>query len=777
MRMTKAFTYNFPANAINLGSNFTPFTQASLTASQNMTQYTTNAALQQAFNMWSSVVDVSYKPGSSLNNQISFGNWFNALNGSATTLGVTNSPDFNTATNFWIFLNTRNGAIVNSPTTQNWGVYNLAHELGHPLLGAGHPNNGAPTSDLRISIMAYPSYTPTTIGTGGTINVPNPDVKIPLTPGMSDISLLQNGGTNPLNGKVITALGASTISNGNDSYDFAQATLLGVTTGTVKLGTANTLTLNGVALPATPVLPINIAPKDAVMTIYDSNGTDTINAAGVSSSVYINLIEGQFSSIGANKNTAPSGAIGSIGYGVEYNVGIAFGAKIENASGGLVNDYLVGNVQNNTLDGGAGADTLEGGAGDDIYYVDNIGDVVNETATGGLNDKVITSVNYNLPTNVEKLEFTGTAAVNTTGNAQNNTLTGNSGNNSLTGLGGNDILDGGAGIDTSNYGGAAIGYSFTYNAGVITVKDINLTNGDDGIDTLSQIEILHFTDKDMNLNGFDGLRYIASYGDLITAYGTNSAAGLNHYIVAGFNEGRSTSFNGLNYIASYADLMNAFGANAAAGVNHFISSGYTEGRKTSFDAEWYLAKYADIRNAFGTNLDAATTHYIQFGRNDGHVFITSGNDVLTGSAIADKLNGYAGNDTLQGGAGNDILDGGAGKDLLTGGAGKDVFDFNLTTDTSSTNLPAGGNADVISDFSQADLDIIDLATIDANVNLAGNQAFNFIGNDVAFSNIAGQLRFATASNTMFGDVNGDGVADFQVLLTGVTSLQASDFNL
>jgi Ca2+-binding RTX toxin-like protein len=281
----------------------------------------------------------------------------------------------------------------------------------------------------------------------------------------------------------------------------------------------------------------------------------------------------------------------------------------------------------------------------------------------------------------------------------------------------------------------------------------------------------------MNLNGFDGLRYIASYGDLITAYGTNSAAGLNHYIVAGFNEGRSTSFNGLNYIASYADLMNAFGANAAAGVNHFISSGYTEGRKTSFDAEWYLAKYADIRNAFGTNLDAATTHYIQFGRNDGHVFITSGNDVLTGSAIADKLNGYAGNDTLQGGAGNDILDGGAGKDLLTGGAGKDVFDFNLTTDTSSTNLPAGGNADVISDFSQADLDIIDLATIDANVNLAGNQAFNFIGNDVAFSNIAGQLRFATASNTMFGDVNGDGVADFQVLLTGVTSLQASDFNL
>jgi Ca2+-binding RTX toxin-like protein len=441
-----------------------------------------------------------------------------------------------------------------------------------------------------------------------------------------------------------------------------------------------------------------------------------------------------------------------------------------------VDDYLIGNALNNTLDGRSGADTLEGGAGDDIYYVDNIGDVVIEAINGGI-DTIYASVSYNQPTNVEKVISVGSGAVNTTGNSLNNTLTGNSGNNTLTGLGGNDILDGGAGTDTANYSGTADGYKFAYNATlkVITVTDSNIANGDDGIDTLSQIEILHFTDKDMNLVGFDGARYIASYGDLITAFRNQTdiaAAGLNHYIVSGFNEGRSVSFNGLNYIASYADLANAFGTNAAAGVNHFISNGYAEGRITSFDTDWYLAKYADIRNAFGTNLDAATSHYITSGRNDGHVFITSGNDSLTGSAIADKLNGYAGNDTLLALAGNDTLDGGAGKDLLTGGAGKDVFDFNLITDSA-----VGVNADVISDFSRTDLDVIDFATIDANFNLAGNQAFSFVGNDVAFSNVAGQLRFVTASNSIFGDVNGDGLADFQIVLTGVGSLQTADFVL
>ena len=57
----------------------------------------------------------------------------------------------------------------------------------------------------------------------------------------------------------------------------------------------------------------------------------------------------------------------------------------------------------------------------------------------------------------------------------------------------------------------------------------------------------------------------------------------------------------------------------------------------------------------------------------------SGNDRLTGNALANLLNGGAGNDRLLGGDGNDALVGGLGNDLLDGGAGGDRALFNGTT--------------------------------------------------------------------------------------------------
>jgi len=47
-------------------------------------------------------------------------------------------------------------------------------------------------------------------------------------------------------------------------------------------------------------------------------------------------------------------------------------------NGGGGNDQIIANAGNDTLNGGIGADTLNGGAGDDVYVVDNIGDVVSE---------------------------------------------------------------------------------------------------------------------------------------------------------------------------------------------------------------------------------------------------------------------------------------------------------------------------------------------------------------------------------------------------------------
>jgi Ca2+-binding RTX toxin-like protein len=49
------------------------------------------------------------------------------------------------------------------------------------------------------------------------------------------------------------------------------------------------------------------------------------------------------------------------------------------------------------------------------------------------------------------------------------------------------------------------------------------------------------------------------------------------------------------------------------------------------------------------------------------------NDVITGSADADRINGLGGNDALDGEAGNDQIDGGAGNDLIGGGVGSDII--------------------------------------------------------------------------------------------------------
>ncbi len=53
----------------------------------------------------------------------------------------------------------------------------------------------------------------------------------------------------------------------------------------------------------------------------------------------------------------------------------------------------------------------------------------------------------------------------------------------------------------------------------------------------------------------------------------------------------------------------------------------------------------------------------------------SGNDKITGNAVANKLEGLAGSDTLNGGNGSDRLIGGTGNDTLVGGASNDIFEF------------------------------------------------------------------------------------------------------
>jgi trimeric autotransporter adhesin len=110
------------------------------------------------------------------------------------------------------------------------------------------------------------------------------------------------------------------------------------------------------------------------------------------------------------------------------------------------NDTLSGLAGDDTLDGGAGADLLIGGDGSDSYSVDDAGDLVQEAANAGV-DSVSSTVSYTLPANVEVLSLKGSAAINGTGNASDNTLYGNGANNRLDGKGGADVMIAGLGDD------------------------------------------------------------------------------------------------------------------------------------------------------------------------------------------------------------------------------------------------------------------------------------------------------------------------------------------
>ncbi|MDY6804074.1 MAG: choice-of-anchor Q domain-containing protein [Cyanobacteriota bacterium] len=120
--------------------------------------------------------------------------------------------------------------------------------------------------------------------------------------------------------------------------------------------------------------------------------------------------------------------------------------------GGGGSDRLIGNQGNDVLNGGKGRDTMNGGAGKDTFVVDNVKDVVTESAKGG-KDTVKSSVNYGLPGQVENLTLTGKRAINGTGNNLNNRIVGNNAKNRLNGKAGNDVLIGRGGSDVLIGGG------------------------------------------------------------------------------------------------------------------------------------------------------------------------------------------------------------------------------------------------------------------------------------------------------------------------------------
>ncbi|NGO50253.1 calcium-binding protein [Allomesorhizobium camelthorni] len=334
------------------------------------------------------------------------------------------------------------------------------------------------------------------------------------------------------------------------------------------------------------------------------------------------------------------------------------------------------------------------------------------------------------------------------GDAGNDILNGSAGNDKLFGGEGNDTLDGGTGNDTMAGGGGNDIYI------VSAVGDQTIEAAGQGTDTVrsyinwtlaANVERLELKGAG-NLNGTGN----ALANTLVGNSGNNLLSGGagNDYMVGGAG-------NDIFIVGAVGDSTIENVGGGTDTVRSYIN--------------WTLANNVERLELQGSsNLNGT-------GNSLNNTLVgNSGANSLNGGDGNDYIVGGAGNDTLTGGAGNDRLIGGTGSDILNGGTGNDTFDFDLASDS-----PAGPalRDSIVGGFSHGS-DLIDLATIDANTLLAGNQAFSFIGS-AAFSGVAGQLRYTNYNGTVIidADVNGDSTADMQILVAGTNFMTGTDFIL
>jgi Ca2+-binding RTX toxin-like protein len=222
-----------------------------------------------------------------------------------------------------------------------------------------------------------------------------------------------------------------------------------------------------------------------------------LGAANVANAGFIHSLKGDTD---ANALMGSEGADTMQGAGGDDTVN-GLGGN-DTLSGGDGNDSLVGGDGSDILNGDAGSDRMAGGRGDDVYFVDNLGDMVSEEPGEGI-DVVSSTISYMLGSQVENLTLTGMAAISGTGNSLDNILFGNGATNflsggdgadTLRGGAGNDTIDGGAGHDVASFSGTRAQTTLTYN------DDRSWTvTGPDGIDVLWDVEAVRFTDAQFTL--------------------------------------------------------------------------------------------------------------------------------------------------------------------------------------------------------------------------------------------------------------------------------------
>ncbi len=385
--------------------------------------------------------------------------------------------------------------------------------------------------------------------------------------------------------------------------------------------------------------------------LVGSEGVVVVEAAGVAQgydTVRVAVVTAQPYQLGDNVEAAYA-APGTLAIGIAGNAGA-------NAlHGNAAANVLLGNAGNDTLDGEAGADKLGGGDGDDVYVLDNAGDVVTELAGQGIDTVLTTLAKYTLAANVEALVYDGVGPFNGTGNGDDNaiggsadgadSLSGAGGNDTLAGLFGNDTIDGGTGIDTVVLTGARGAYIVSRP----TATDIVLAREGETV-TLRGIEKVLFKDGMFELAALLDNTASALPDSLVGTAGADTLAGLggNDTLAGGDGDDRYT-------VEAVGDVVLELAGQGIDTVQVALASG--------------SYKLGDnVENGIVTGKGAAG---------------------IAGNELANELTGNGASNVLTGGAGNDTLDGGAGADKLSGGLGDDTYRVDVAGD-SVTERPNEG---------------------------------------------------------------------------------------
>jgi Ca2+-binding RTX toxin-like protein len=418
----------------------------------------------------------------------------------------------------------------------------------------------------------------------------------------------------------------------------------------------------------------------------------------------------------------------------ETLAGTADSDTIDGAGG---NDTLSGLAGDDILIGGTGDDIMSGGLDNDTYYVDSAGDVVNEAAGEG-NDRIATAVSYALAagSEVERLEalhYSGTAALNLTGNELANILIGNAGANLLDGGGGADTMTGGPGDDVY----------YVDDAGDVVLEEAGAAAGIDRVATLvsyvlaanALIETLEALNQAstnaMDLTGSDtanvirgneGVNVVRGGGgnDVLYGYGGDD-------VLIGETGNDQMLGGGGNDTYYVEDTGDTVGDIAGEGTDRIATS-----------VSFTVSQFMEIETLEAVNITDTTAINLTGSASTLTIIGNEGANILTGDH---KLIGLGGDDTLGGSTASNYMYGGTGNDTYTVldpannvielvGEGTD----SVRSGTISYALPAGAEIEFLLTTNSANTQNFRLTGNEFSQTITGNAGNNVIigggGDDV-----------------------------------------------